>query len=96
MKTNEENSLEVLKQILPVLEQLEDWNQNSIHDVMFKLIETLGLKNGRVLWPLRVALSGKSFTPGGGIELAALLGKDESIFRIKKGIEKLESHLNHD
>ena len=96
MKTNEENSLEVLKQILPVLEQLEDWNQNSIHDAMFKLIETLGLKNGRVLWPLRVALSGKSFTPGGGIELAALLGKNESIFRIKKGIEKLKLHLNHD
>lgn len=95
MKTNEENSLEVLKQILPVLEKLEDWNQDSIHDAMFKLIETLGLKNGRVLWPLRVALSGKSFTPGGGIELAALLEKDESIFRIKKGIEKLESHLSH-
>ena len=95
MKTNEENSLEVLKQILPVLEQLENWSQNSIHDVMFKLIEKLSLKNGRVLWPLRVALSGKSFTPGGGIELAALLGKDESIFRIKKGIEKLESYTNH-
>lgn len=94
MKTNEENSLEVLKQILPVLEQLEVWNQNSIHDAMFKLIETLSLKNGRILWPLRVALSGKSFTPGGGIELAALLGKDESIFRIKKGIEKLESYTN--
>lgn len=94
MKTNEENSLEVLKEILPILEQLKDWDQNSIHDAMFKLIETLSLKNGRVLWPLRVALSGKSFTPGGGIELAALLGKDESIFRIKKGIEKLESTLN--
>ncbi len=93
MKTNEENSLEVLKQILPILEQLKDWNQNSIHDAMFKLIETLSLKNGRVLWPLRVALSGKSFTPGGGIELAALLGKDESISRIKRGIEKLESDL---
>lgn len=93
MKTNEENSLEVLRQILPILEQLEDWNQNSIHDAMFKLIETLGLKNGRVLWPLRVALSGKSFTPGGGIELAALLGKNESISRIKEGIEKLESDL---
>ncbi len=96
MKTNEENSLEVLRQILPILEQLENWDQNSIHDAMFKLIETLGLKNGRVLWPLRVALSGKSFTPGGGIELAALLGKDESISRIKKGIEKLESDLKQD
>ena len=90
MKTNEENSLEILKQILPVLEKLENWSKDSIHDAMFKWIETLGLKNGRVLWPLRVALSGKSFTPGGGIELAALLGKDESIYRIKKGIEKLE------
>ena len=94
MKTNEENSLEVLKQILPILKQLKDWNQDSLHDAMFKLIETLGLKNGRVLWPLRVALSGKSFTPGGGIELAALLGKNESISRIEKGIEKLESDIN--
>lgn len=94
MKTNEENSLDALKKILPVLEKVETWSKESVHDALFDLIKSLNLKNGRILWPLRVALSGKSFTPGGGIELAALLGKDESISRIKKGIQKLESILN--
>ena len=54
-----------------------------------KAIEEMGVKNGQVLYPLRVAVSGKSFTPGGAIEIADLLGKEESIARIKKGIEKL-------
>ena len=94
MKTNQENSLDALKKILPVLEKVETWSKESVHDALFDLIKSLNLKNGRILWPLRVALSGKSFTPGGGIELAALLGKDESISRIKKGIQKLESILN--
>lgn len=89
MKTNEENSLESLKAILPVLENLGDWTQDAIHEALFKLIEKKGVKNGIILWPLRVAISGKSFTPGGGIELCVILGKDESIARIKKGIEKL-------
>ncbi len=89
MKTNEENSLESLKAILPVLENLGDWTQDAIHEALFKLIEEKGVKNGIILWPLRVAVSGKSFTPGGGIELCVILGKDESIARIKKGIEKL-------
>ena len=89
MKTNEENSLESLKDILPVLEGIDDWTEENIHEALFKLIEEKGVKNGIVLWPLRVAVSGKSFTPGGGIELCVILGKEESISRIKKGIEKL-------
>jgi len=89
MKTNEENSLESLKDILPVLEGLSDWTEENIHEALFKLIEEKGVKNGIILWPLRVAVSGKSFTPGGGIELCVILGKDESIARIRKGIEKL-------
>ncbi|WMJ23248.1 glutamate--tRNA ligase [Paludicola sp. MB14-C6] len=89
MKTNEENSLESLKEILPVLEGLQDWNFDNIHNSLFALIEKLGVKNGLILWPLRVCLSGKQFTPGGGVELAELLGKEESIRRIKHGIEQL-------
>lgn len=89
MKTNEENSLESLKEVLPVLEALDTWNEESIHDALFALIERLGVKNGLILWPVRVAVSGKQFTPGGGIELCVILGKEESIARIKKGIEKL-------
>ena len=89
MKTNPENSLTSLKEALPVLEGLEEWNEESIHTALFELIEKLEVKNGLILWPVRVALSGKSFTPGGAIEIADLLGKEESIERIKKGIEKL-------
>ncbi len=89
MKTNEENSLESLKEILPVLEGLSDWNYDALHEALFALIEKLGVKNGLILWPLRVAVSGKSFTPGGGLELAELLGKEDTLARIKKGIELL-------
>ena len=89
MKTNPENSLVSLKAILPILEGIESWDAETIHDKMLSLAAEMEVKNGIVLWPMRVALSGKAFTPGGGIEIATLLGKEESIARIKKGIEKL-------
>ncbi len=89
MKTNLENSLESLERLYPVLEAVEDWKEETIHDAVFKLIESMGVKNGQVLWPLRVALSGKEASPGGGIELAYLLGKEESLRRVQIGIEKL-------
>lgn len=93
MKTNSENSLEALKETLPVLEGVSDWTLDNIHNALFALIEKLELKNGRILWPLRVAVSGKQFTPGGGVELAEILGKDETLKRIEIGIEKLEKAL---
>ncbi len=89
MKTNPENSLESLKAVLPVLENLQDWTQEQIHTALFELIARLDVKNGLILWPLRTALSGKQFTPGGGVELAYLLGKEETLARIRQGIEKL-------
>ncbi len=89
MKTNPENSLEALQAVLPVIEGIEDWTKENIHDELIALVEKLELKNGRILWPVRVAVSGKAFTPGGGVELAYILGKDETINRIKIGIEKL-------
>ena len=89
MKTNPENSLESLKEILPVLEAVTEWTQDNIHTALFDLIAKLEVKNGLILWPLRTALSGKQFTPGGGVELAYLLGKEETLARIQKGIEKL-------
>lgn len=89
MKTNEENSLTSLQEILPVLEAVSEWSYEGIHDALFGLIERLEVKNGLILWPLRVAVSGKAFTPGGGVELAEILGKDETISRIKQGIALL-------
>ncbi len=91
MKTNPENSKTALMEILPVLENInsEDWNVDNIHEKLFQLIAKLEVKNGIVLYPLRVALSGKAFTPGGGVELAAIIGKEKTINRIKAAIEKL-------
>lgn len=89
MKTNEETSLEALKAVLPVLEAVEDWTADNIHEALFGLIAELGVKNGWLLWPVRTAVSGKQFTPGGGVELCAILGKEDTLARIRKGIEKL-------
>lgn len=89
MKTNAETGLSALKMLLPVLGGVEDWNEENIHSAIFAEIEKQGVKNGFMLWPLRVALSGKALTPGGGIELAAILGKDETIRRTEAAITKL-------
>lgn len=91
MKTNPENSLDSLKAVLPVLDSIDekDWTIDNIHEKLFELIAQKEVKNGIILWPLRVAVSGKAFTPGGGIEICHIIGKQDSIERIKKGIEKL-------
>lgn len=89
MKTDEATSLIALKEVLPVMQALDDWSIDGIHAKLFELVEKLGVKNGYVLWPVRVALSGKERTPGGAIEIAAILGKEESLKRINKGIELL-------
>lgn len=88
-KTNEQISLESLKAALETLEAVENWTEQDIHDALFALIEKMGCKNAIVLYPLRVAVSGKAFTPGGAIEICFMLGKEDSLARIRKGIEKL-------
>ena len=90
MKTTEEIALSSLKACVPVLEGITDWNETVIHDTLMNLVGELGIKNGQLLWPVRTALSGKPTSPRGAMELADILGKDESITRIKKGIELLE------
>lgn len=89
MKTNTENSLESLQKALPVLEAITDWTFENIEKATMELIAQLEIKNGLMLWPLRTALSGKASTPGGAYEIADIIGKEESIKRIKIGIEKL-------
>ena len=89
MKTNEENSLEALQAVLPVLEALPEWTNESIHDALIGLAQRLELKNGRIMWPVRTALSGKAVTPGGAVESCHILGRDEALRRIRRGIEQL-------
>ena len=89
MKTDEPNSLEALNAVLPVLESLNEWSYDAIHDALVGLAKKLELKNGRIMWPVRTALSGKAVTPGGAVELCQLLGREEALARIKKGIAQL-------
>ncbi len=89
MKTDEPNSLEALNAVLPVLESLNEWSYDAIHDALMGLAKKLELKNGRIMWPVRTALSGKAVTPGGAVELCQLLGREEALARIKKGIAQL-------
>ena len=93
MKTNSENSLEVLRETLPLLKEQKDFSLNALHDLIMGYIARKGVKNGRVLWPLRTAVSGKQSTPGGAFEIMEILGREESIRRIEIGIEKLEQAL---
>lgn len=93
MKTNSENSLEVLRELLPLLEQHEDYCVDSLHDLIMKYVADKGIKNGQALWPVRTAVSGKQMTPGGAFEIMEILGKDESLRRIKIGIDKLEKAI---
>lgn len=93
MKTDSTISLEVLKDLLPLLEATDDFSMDNIHEIAMKYVADKGIKNGTALWPLRTAVSGKQMTPGGAFEIAEILGKDESIRRIKIGIVKLEKAL---
>jgi glutamyl-tRNA synthetase len=89
MKTNEENSLEALHLVVPAFEALTDWSFDAIHACLIKLAEDNGLKNGRIMWPVRVAVSGKQTTPGGAVEICQILGKEETLRRIQVGIQQL-------
>ena len=89
MKTNAETSLAVLKDVLPLLEAQEDYSNDALYAMLSAYVKENGYKNGYVMWPIRTALSGKQMTPGGATELMEVLGKEESIARIKAAIEKL-------
>ena len=89
MKTNSENSLEILKELLPILEETDDYSVQGLHDTVFEYIKKKEIKNGQALWPLRTAVSGKQMTPAGAFEIMEVIGKEESLERIKKGIELL-------
>ena len=88
-KTNREISLTMLKEALPMLESLGSWSQDAIHDGLISLAEKLEVKNATLMWPVRIAVSGKAVTPGGAVEICHILGKAETIRRIKTAIEKL-------
>jgi glutamyl-tRNA synthetase len=88
-KTDEAVSLSMLQKVHPVLEALPDWTQDSIHDSLIALAESLGVKNATLMWPLRIAVAGKLVTPGGAVELCHILGREETLRRIRFGMDLL-------
>ncbi len=90
MKTTLESSLAVLRELLPEFEALEDYSIPSIEALLTAYIAEKGIKNGQGLWPVRTAVSGKQSTPGGAYEIMSILGREESLRRIRLAIAKLE------
>ncbi len=88
-KTNLENSAEMLKAAIAELEQIADWKLDVIHESLIALAGRLGVKNGTLLWPVRIAAAGVQVTPGGAMEILTILGKEEALRRLRIGLDKL-------
>ena len=88
-KSTLESSARALELVRPVLESISDWTEAELHDRVMAVIPDSGMKNGQVLWPLRIAISGRMSTPGGAFEIAYLLGKDETLRRVALAQESL-------
>mgnify|MGYP000283046453 CR=1 FL=1 len=93
-KCRYDNSLESLKAAREALSALSEWNQETVHESLFSLIAAMEIKTGQMMWPVRTALSGKPFSPGGGVDLAILLGREETMDRIDTGIAILEKAMD--
>ena len=89
MKTNPENSLEILIDLLAILEENDDYSEAGLEKVIKGYIAEKDIKGGRVFWPIRIAVSCKESTPGGAYEIMSILGKDESLRRIRIAIDKI-------
>ena len=91
MKTTAESSLAVLKDVLPLLEAQEEYTNDALYQLLLSYVSEKEVKNGYVMWPVRTAVSGLQMTPAGATEIMEVIGKEESLIRIRKGIELLEN-----
>ena len=79
----------MLEAALPALEALPAWTQDAIHDALIALAGQLEVKNATLMWPVRIAVAGKAVTPGGAVELCHILGREETLRRLRLGLDKL-------
>jgi glutamyl-tRNA synthetase len=93
-KTDSASSLKVLEEVLPLFEAQDDYTNDALYATLKQYIDANGCKNGYALWPVRTAVSGKQTTPAGATEIMEVLGKEESLKRIRVGIEKLSKELS--
>ena len=88
-KTDEAVSKEMLTAAIPVLEAVELWDDEHIHDALVSLAEALEVKNAKLMWPVRIAVTGTAVTPGGAVEICRILGKNETLRRLRDGLARL-------
>ena len=88
-KTDSAVSAEMLRKAIPALENTGEWSDEAIHDCLVGLAETLGVKNATLMWPVRIAAAGKQVTPGGAVEICRILGRDETLRRLRLGLDRL-------
>ena len=72
-----------------MLEELPEWKDEGILAAMTELTERMGVKKSVVMWPVRIAAAGKAVTPGGAVEICRILGREETLRRLRIGLEKL-------
>ena len=90
-KNDAENSLKLLEEVLPLLEKQEDFSNDALFSLLSAFGKERGYKTGFIMWPIRIALSGRKMTPAGATEILAVLGKEESLSRLRDGIRRLSS-----
>ena len=90
-KTNPEVCVNMLNAVIPALEAIENWTMDAVHDTLINLAASLEVKNATLMWPVRIAAAGKMVTPGGAVEICYILGKDETLRRLRLGLDKLKA-----
>ena len=90
-KTNPEVCLNMLNAAIPALESLTEWSNEAIHDALIGLAQQLEVKNATLMWPVRIAAAGKMVTPGGAVEICQILGKEETLRRLRAGLDMLQA-----
>ncbi|MCI9376639.1 MAG: glutamate--tRNA ligase, partial [Oscillibacter sp.] len=90
-KTDADVSKAMLEAAVPALEALPEWTQEGVHDALIGLAEKLGVKNATLMWPVRIAAAGKQVTPGGAVEICHILGREETLRRLRLGLERLSA-----
>ena len=90
-KTNDEVAQAMLEAAIPMLDALPQWTADAVHDGLIALAEKLGVKNATLMWPVRIAAAGRAVTPGGAVEICAILGREECLRRLHLGLEKLKA-----
>ncbi|MGI5970709.1 MAG: glutamate--tRNA ligase [Oscillospiraceae bacterium] len=89
-KSDVNSAREMLSAAIQALESLRDWTGDAIHEALISLAESLGVKNATLMWPVRIAATGTAVTPGGAVEICSILGREESLRRLRSGLSKLQ------